>query len=350
MDRIVIAVDAMGGDHAPGEIIKGALAAVQEAEIKVLLVGKEEVISPFLKETSSLPVEVVNALQVVKMSDPPTDAIRAKKDSSIKVAVELVKQGRAQGVFSAGNSGATLAAAMFTLGRLKGVDRPALAGIIPTVKGHAVIIDVGGMVDCRPLHLVQFAVMGHVFAKYILNIPHPKVGLLNIGEEPAKGNETVKKAYSFLQKSPLNFVGNVEGKDVLYHKADVIVCDGFVGNVALKLGEGVVEGLVTLIKQEIKNSILGKLGLFLGKNVLKNVFQRLDYSEYGGAPLLGVNGTVIVGHGRSQAKAVKNGIKMAARFVKQEVNVHLAKGLKEHEDLIGGGWRKLTEKLKEVVS
>ncbi len=351
MSRITIAVDAMGGDHAPEEVVKGAIWAIQEADdIEVILVGQEGLIRPLIENTTGLSLEIVNASQVIEMSDAPAEAIRSKKDSSIKVAMELVKGGKAQGVFSAGNSGATLATAMFTLGRLKGVERPALAGIIPTLKGHAVVIDVGGMVDCKPSHLLQFAVMGHVFAKYILNIPEPKVALLNIGEEPTKGNEVVKKTHALLQKSFLNFVGNVEGKDILPHKADVIICDGFVGNVALKLGEGVIESLVELIRKEVKQSIMAKLGLFLVKNQLRAVFQRLDYSEYGGAPLLGVNGTVIVGHGRSEAKAVKNGIKMAANFVKQDVNAHLAKGLKEHEELImGSSWRKITEKIKEVV-
>ncbi|MDL1970116.1 MAG: phosphate acyltransferase PlsX [Candidatus Desulfofervidaceae bacterium] len=351
MSKIVIAVDAMGGDYAPQEIIKGAVEAVQEADIELILVGQEERIKPLLnKEKSNLPLQVYNASQVVEMGEPPAEAIRSKKDASIKVALELVKKGVAQGVFSAGNSGATLAMAMFTLGRLKGVNRPALAGLIPTLKGYVVFIDVGGMVDCRPYHLVQFAVMGHVFAKYILGLPEPKVGLLNIGEEPTKGNELVKQTYTFLEKSPLNFIGNVEGKDILHHKADVVVCDGFVGNVALKLGEGVVESLITLVKKEVKKSLGAKLGPILVKNLLKNVFQILDYSEYGGAPLLGVNGTVIIGHGRSQAKAVKNGIKMAANFVKQDVNTHLEKGLQEHEALIPGKrWRKLAEKLKEVV-
>ena len=345
-ERIIIAVDAMGGDYAPEEIVKGAIQAVQEMRMEVILVGKREEITPILKKeanTENFPIRVCHAPQVVDMAESPSEVLRQKKDTSIKIALELVKKGEAHGVFSAGNSGATLALAMFILGRLKGVKRPALAGIIPTPEGYTIMIDVGGVVDCRAYHLVQFAIMGHVFAKYILNISNPRVGLLNIGEEPLKGNELVKETYTFLEKSPLNFVGNIEGKDILWHKADVVVCDGFVGNVALKLGEGVVESLLTLVRQEVKRSFVSKVGLILAKRLLKRVFKKLDYSEYGGAPLLGINGTVIIGHGRSEAKAIKNGIKMAATFVKKNINAHLEKGLKEHETFMPG-------RLKEVLS
>ncbi|HDD35515.1 MAG TPA: phosphate acyltransferase PlsX [Candidatus Desulfofervidus auxilii] len=351
---MVIAVDAMGGDYAPREIVKGAIEALREVDIEIAFIGRQEEISSILKEegdTKKLPIRICHASQVVDMGESPSEVIRQKKDSSIRVALELVKQKKAHGVFSAGNSGATLALAMFILGRLKGVKRPAFAGIIPTPKGYTVMIDVGGVVDCRAYHLVQFAVMGHVFAKYILEISNPRVGLLSIGEESSKGNELIKKTYEYLEKSPLNFVGNIEGKDILWHKADVIVCDGFVGNVALKVGEGVVETLFTLVKKEAKESIISKIGLILAKKWLKRVFNKLDYSEYGGAPLLGINGTVIIGHGRSKAKAVKNGIKMAASFVEKDINTLLQKGLKEHETFMPGkSWRRLGERLKEVIS
>jgi len=353
MESVTVAVDAMGGDYAPEEIIKGALRTIQETQLNIILTGNENKIKKILEKENkgSLPIQICHASQAIGMTDSPFEVLRHKKDTSLKVALELVKKGEAQAVFTAGNSGAALALAMFTLGRLKGVDRPALAGIIPTLEGRIVLIDVGGVVNCHAYHLVQFAVMGHVFAKYILDIPEPRVGLLNIGEEPLKGNDLVKETYNFLKKSPLKFIGNIEGKDILHNKADVVVCDGFVGNIALKLGEGVVEDLVTSIRKEAQKSPLAQIGLILIKRSLKRVFEKLDYSEHGGAPLLGINGTVIIGHGRSQAKAVKNGIKMAATFVKQDINTHLEKGLTEHrESMPTKYWRKLTERLKEVVS
>jgi glycerol-3-phosphate acyltransferase PlsX len=353
MGNVSIAVDAMGGDYAPKEIIKGALKATQETKVNIILVGKKDEIERLLKEEAKgyLPVRVYHAPETVSMAESPFEALRNKKNTSIQLALELVKKGEAQAVFSAGNSGVILALAVLTLGRIRGVDRPALAGLIPTLKGKIVLIDVGAVVDCRSYHLVQFAVMGWVFAKYALSIPQPKVGLLNIGEEPLKGNDLVKETYSFLQKSPLNFIGNIEGEDILHHKADVVVCDGFVGNTTLKIGEGVVENLLTLLKLEGQKSPLAKMGLLLIKKELKQVIKRLDFSEYGGAPLLGINGTVIIGHGRSHAQAVKNGIKMGVTFVKQEVNAYLERGLKEYEEFMPSRyWRKFRERLKEVVS
>jgi glycerol-3-phosphate acyltransferase PlsX len=353
MKESTVAVDVMGGDYAPEEVVKGAIEATQAFDVKVILVGKQDCIEKILKKypISDLPIQVHHASEVVNMNDVSLEAIRRKKDSSIKVALNLVKSGKAHAVYSAGNSSITLAAAMFILGRLPQVERPALAGIIPTLNGRIVLIDVGGIVDCHPFHLVQFAIMGHVFAKYILNTENPRLGILNIGEETIKGNDLVKKTFTFLQKRPLNFIGNIEGGNVLQGKADVVICDGFVGNVALKFGEGMAEAFLTLIKQEVKKSFLARIGVILVKRSLKNVFKRWDYSEHGGAPLLGVNGIVIVGHGCSKAKAIKNGIRMADQFITQKINLHLEKGLKEYEaPMLGKRWYKLAEKIKEIVS
>ncbi len=354
MSRSIIAVDVMGGDYAPEEVVKGAIEAAKAFDVKIILVGRQDCIEGILKKhpIDDLPIEIHHAPEVVTMNDAPFEAIRRKKNSSIKVALELAKSGKAHAVYSAGNSSVTLATAMFVLGRLPQVERPALAGIIPTLNGRFVLIDVGGIVDCRPSHLVQFAIMGHVFAKYILNIENPRLGILNIGQETVKGNDLVKKTFSFLEKRPLNFIGNVEGGDVLHGKADVVICDGFVGNVALKIGEGMAEAFLTLIRQEIQKSLLARIGVILVKRSLRNVFKRWDYSEHGGAPLLGVNGIVIIGHGRSKAKAIKNGIRMADQFVTQKINLHLEKGLKEYEApmLVGRRWYRWAEKIKEIVS
>lgn len=353
MKGSTVAVDVMGGDHAPEEVVKGAIQAAQAFDVEVILVGKQDYIEKILEKypTDNLSIKVHHASQVVGMADTSLEAIRRKKDSSIKVALELVKSGEAHAVYSAGNSSITLATAMFVLGRLPQVQRPALAGIIPTLNGRFVLIDVGGIVDCHPFHLVQFAIMGHVFAKHILNIENPRLGTLNIGKETIKGNDLVKKTFTFLQKRPLNFIGNVEGGDILQGKADVVICDGFVGNVALKIGEGMAEAFLTMIKEEAKKSLLARVGVTLVKRSLKNVFKRWDYSEHGGAPLLGVNGIVIVGHGRSKAKAVKNGIRMADKFVAQKINLHLERGLREYEvPMLEKRWHRLAEKIKEIVS
>lgn len=353
MKRSVIAVDVMGGDYAPEETVRGAIEAAKVFDVEVILVGRQDYIEKIFKKylIDNLSIQVHHASQVVSMTDTSFEALRRKKDASIKVALELVKSGKAHAIFSAGNSSITLATAMFVLGRLPQVQRPALAGIIPTLNGRFVLIDVGGIVDCHPFHLVQFAVMGHVFAKHILNIENPRLGILNIGKETIKGNELVKKTFTFLQKRDLNFIGNVEGGDVLQGKADVVICDGFVGNVALKMGEGMAEAFLTMIKEEAKKSFLARIGVILVKRSLRNVFKRWDYSEHGGAPLLGVNGIVIVGHGHSKAKAIKNGIRMADQFITQKINLHLEKGLKEYEvPMLEKRWHRLAEKIKEIVS
>ncbi len=307
-----VAVDAMGGDSGPAPLVEGAVAAAREWGIDVILVGKEQELARELKGcgAADLPVHIHEASQVVEMNESPSDALRHKKDSSVRVAFELVRAGSADAVVSAGNSGATLATAMFTLGRIKNV-RPAIATMMPTLKDPVVMIDVGANVDCKPRHLLQFGVMGSVFLEALLNKPRPRVGLLSIGEEDTKGNLQVKRAYDLLESSDLNFVGNVEGRDVFKGDVDVIVCDGFVGNICLKLSEGLAESILTMLKAELGGSFMAKMGYALASSAFRHFRRRVDYAEYGGAPLLGVNGVGIICHGRSSPRAVKNAVRVA---------------------------------------
>jgi glycerol-3-phosphate acyltransferase PlsX len=261
------------------------------------------------------------------MLDSPATVFRRKKDSSIRVANELVKSGEAVAVISAGHTGAAMAASLFILGPLEGIERPAIATMMPTVKGTCVVLDVGANVDCKPSHLLQFAIMGEVFAKHLLRNPNPKVGLLSIGEEETKGNELTKEAFKLLTETSLNFIGNVEGRDVMMGKADVIVCDGFIGNVVLKATEGVAGAIGAVLKDGIGTSILRKIGYFLMRPAFQKLKAKMDYAEYGGAPLLGINGISIISHGRSSDRAIKNAIRVAVEFAKGEVNRHI------HEDI-----------------
>jgi glycerol-3-phosphate acyltransferase PlsX len=310
-----IAVDAMGGDFGPEVIVEGAVAASKEKNLEIILVGQEEIIQRELnrRHAKDLPIKIKQASQVVEMDESPADAIRKKKDSTIKVALELVKDRTVSAIVSAGNSGATLAAATIILGRIQGV-RPAIATVMPTLKDPVVLIDVGANVDCKPHHLCQFGIMGSVFSKNILSNENPSVGLLSIGEEDYKGNIQVKKAYELLDKSGLNFIGNVEGRDVFKGNVNVIVCDGFVGNICLKLSEGLAESIIQMLKREIEGDVSAKLGYIFSRSAFKRFGKRIDYSEYGGAPLLGINGIVIISHGKSTPKAVKNAIIMANEF------------------------------------
>lgn len=319
-----IALDAMGGDRGPEELIRGALHAVKEADLNVSLVGNEALLQSHLTslspDTSTVSkIKIVHSSQVVEMSDNAIDAIRKKKDTSVMVAFDLVKQGEASAAVSAGHSGATLAAAVRKLGRLKGVSRPGIASIFPTVKKPVVIMDIGANVECRPQHLFQFAVMASAYSKSH-NISDPRVGLLTIGEETGKGNSLVKETYSMLDESSLNFIGNVEGRDVYQGDVDVVVCDGFVGNICLKISEGLVDAAMKMLREEIMKSTLAKIGFLLAKPAFRAFKKRVDYSEYGGAPLLGVNGTGIVCHGKSDEIAIKNAILQAATMVRKEVN------------------------------
>lgn len=332
---VSIAVDAMGGDFGPEVVVKGAIEAAQAKGISLLLVGREEEIRQELAKhkTDELSIEVVNASQVVGMMDKPSDVLRKKKDSSVHVACRLVKEGRAHGMISAGNSGATLACGMFVLGRIKGVERPALATILPTEKSPLVFLDVGGNVDCKPYHLVQFGVMAEVLAKDLLGISNPKIGLLSIGEEEGKGNILAKEAYKLFKLSSMNFVGNAEGRDLFTGNFDVIVCDGFVGNAVLKVSEGVAKSISNILKAEIRKSFLFRLGCLLALPAFKRLAKRLDYAEYGGALLLGLNGTAVVCHGASNVRAIRIAIEKAAEFVTSKANDDLVRGLKANKEL-----------------
>ena len=319
---IWIAVDAMGGDEAPRNIVDGALAAVRHFDLGVLLVGRGAAIDAELARHESeegdvdrARVRIVDTPDVVGMEESPASALRRKPASSIKAAADAVAHGDASALVSAGHTGATVMAAHSAFGMLQGVDRPALAAVIPTRTRPALLLDVGASVECRPPHLLQFAVMGSMFARVVYDIESPRIGLLSIGHEETKGNELTREAHQLLKAAPVNFIGNVEARDVYSGDADVIVCDGFTGNVALKTSEGLVEMVEGLLSEELSSTITNRVGSLLTRRALRHFRMRVDYSEYGGAPLLGVAGVTIVGHGRSSAKAVRNAIAMAYRFV-----------------------------------
>lgn len=307
-----IAIDAYGGDYAPEQIVEGALQAAEMYGIPSILTGDERKLKALIGDRpgSSL-LEVVHAPEVIAMSDSPVDAVRNKKDSSLAVAARLVRENEAAALVSAGSTGATLAASLFIIGRIRGLERPAITSLMPTVNGVCLIADVGANVDCRPSQLVQFAQMASVYSEQVLQVHKPKVGLLNIGEEPGKGNALVKEVYEELSKLPLNFVGNIEGRDVPKGHADVVICDGFVGNVVLKFAEGLGGALFDMLKEEFTSNFTASLGALMLKPGLKRIKKRIDYTEYGGAPLLGTKGVVIVAHGSSNAKAIRNAIRAA---------------------------------------
>jgi len=331
-----IAVDAMGGDNAPHAVVAGAVEAAAEYGISIILVGIEQIVQKELDkhpQARTLPLEIRNATEVVDMLDSPATVFRRKKNSSIRVANDLVKSGEAVAVVSAGHSGAAMTTSLFVLGPIEGVERPAIATFMPSIKGTSIVLDMGANVDCKPNHLLQFAVMGDVYAKYLLKIPNPRVGLLSIGEEETKGNELTKEAFKLLTETSLNFIGNVEGRDVMSGNADVIVCDGFVGNVVLKVSESVVEAIGLYIREGIGKSLLRKLGYLLMRPAFDSLKRRVDYAEYGGAPLVGINGISIIGHGRSSARAIKNAIRVAAELAKSEVNKHLHEDIEKNMEL-----------------
>ena len=327
--RAKIAIDAMGGDHAPGEIITGAIRATEELDVDVLLVGDPEQIQPHLEGlgTSTHPhLEIVPSEGVIEMNEEPMVGLKRKRNASINVAMDMVKAERAEAVVSAGHSGAGMAAALLRLGRLKGIDRPAIGAILPTlIPGKPVIIlDVGAMVDCRAKYLEQFGLMGTVYSRYVLGNAQPKVGLLNIGEEPSKGNEAAIRAHQLLDANEqIPFVGNAEGRDVLSGNFDVIVCDGFVGNVVLKFAEAVGEVLLNILKEELPQGLNGQLGTALLKPNLKRIKQRVDHAEHGGGLLLGVDGICIISHGSSQAPSIYNAIRLAKDAVDEQVLTRL---------------------------
>jgi len=320
-----IALDAMGGDRAPDVTVEGAVMAACELDVEIALVGDEKVVEAALSrhDTAGLPLSVVHASQQVEMHESPSSVVRRKRDSSIWVATQMVKTGAAAAVVSAGNTGASMATALFILGPLAGVLRPAIATLLPTLTGTAILIDVGANVDCKPEHLFQFGVMGYVYAQDMLGAASPQVGLLSIGEEEVKGNDLTREAFKMLKESGLPFIGNVEGRDVYRGGVDVIVCDGFTGNVALKISEGLADALVQLLKREILASTLGRIGSFLLRPAFARFRRKIDYAEYGGAPLLGVNGISVICHGRSTPKAIKNAIRVAQDAEVRGLNRHI---------------------------
>jgi glycerol-3-phosphate acyltransferase PlsX len=335
---VKIAVDAMGGDLAPREIVKGALQAAMEFGISVILVGDEkQVLAELGNSDADGLVSVVHTTEVIGMGEPPAVAVRRKRNSSIVRATQLVKEGEARALVSAGSTGAAMTSALLYLGRIKGIDRPAIAGVLPNEKGHSLMLDVGANVDCKPLHLLQFGIMGYHYAKKIMGIENPRVGLLSNGEEKTKGNETTLAAFPQLQGAGINFIGNIEGRDIFSGSVDVIVCDGFTGNIVLKAGEGMATVLLKMVKEEITKSWLAKLGTVMAMPALKELQKRVDYSEYGGAPFLGVNGVSIICHGSSTAKAVKNAIRLARDSVDNYLVESIRESMESMESKGAGG-------------
>ncbi|MEO6237602.1 MAG: phosphate acyltransferase PlsX [Vicinamibacterales bacterium] len=333
-----IAIDAMGGDAGPSVIVDGALVAARHLQVGLLLVGDARAIEaelarhPVASLFRRIDVEIIDAPDCVGMAEGAAQALRRKPRASIKVAAEAVRDGRADALFSAGHTGASVMAAHAAVGLLPGVDRPALATIIPTRQSPAVLLDSGATVGCRPPHLVQFAVMGSAYARVALGLAAPRVGLLSVGEEESKGNELTREAHQLLKGAPVNFIGNVEGRDVYSGEADVIVCDGFTGNVTLKVSEGLVETVEALLHAELAATFGGRVGSVLSRQAFRRFRRRVDYSEFGGAPLVGLNGLCIIGHGRSSAKAVANAVTMAVRAVNENLLDRLASGVAQISD------------------
>jgi len=316
-----IAVDAMGGDHAPQINVDGAIAAAREFDIPTLLVGPTKLLEGLLADSGyqGTAIEIVDATEVITMDDPATAAIRKKRNSSIRVAANCVRDGRAQGLVSAGHTGAAMVSAKMVIGTIEGVDRPALATILPNLSGHCLLLDVGANPDAKTQHFKEFAVMGSLYAQLAFGKKSPSIGLMSIGEEDSKGTDRTKEAFKSLKETGLHFIGNVEGRDVFNGSVDVIVTDGFTGNVILKVSEALAEMVEKLLREEIKKTLKASVGFLLSRSAFRSFKSRLDYSEYGGAPLLGVKGCVIICHGRSTAKAVKNAIRLAAEFSRQHL-------------------------------
>lgn len=335
-ERPVIAVDAMGGDFGPSVVVPGAIEASRRHDMHVMLVGDTDKVKA---ELDKIPLdnaryEIVHASDVAYMNEKPSDILRRKKDASIQVACRLVKDGHADGVVSAGHSGATVACGMFIMGRLPGVERPALSALLPTEKNPVVVLDAGANVDCRPYHLFQFGLMGDAFARDLLGYASPRVSLLSIGEEEGKGNSQVKEAYELLKMAQnLNFIGNAEGRDIFNGDIDVVVCDGFVGNVVVKMSEGLASSLMRILKRLFTSGVMPYIGAMLAKKSLKSFAKTIDYAEYGGAPLLGLKGLAIICHGRSNSTAMTNAIKMSSVFVRKGTNARLAETIIANEEL-----------------
>ena len=332
-----IAVDAMGGDHGPAVVVEGAVAAVREFGVSAILVGDRGAVDVEIRRlgAESLGLEIRHASEVVGMAESPSLALRRKRDSSLRVAAELVRDGKAAAFISAGNTGAALAISMFVIGVLRGIDRPAIAAVLPSLRGFTVLIDAGANVAPKPWHLFQFAIMGHVYARDILGLERPRVGLLSVGEEEGKGNDLTRESYDLLKESRLNFIGNIEGRDIYNGNCDVIVTDGFTGNVALKISESLAEMVGAMIKEELTRDLRSKVGAKLAVPAFARFRKRVDYTEMGGAPLLGIDGAAIVCHGASPVKAIKNAVRVAAEWAKAGLNEHIKAAL-EAEIARGG--------------
>ena len=333
-----IAVDAMGGDFGPAVVVEGAVAAAREFGLASVLVGDKAAVEREIArlKAQELPVSVRHASQVVGMAEPASHALRRKRDSSLRVAAELCKSGECDALVSAGNTGAAMAIGMFVLGVLPGVDRPAIAAVLPNLRGFTVLLDAGANLEPKPKHLVQFAVMGHVYARDILGYANPRVGLLSVGAEEGKGNDLTKEAYDELKDSSLNFVGNVEGRDIYNGRCDVVVTDGFTGNVCLKVSESLAEMLTAMIREELGRNVFSLAGAALSRRAFDRMKRRVDYTEMGGAPLLGINGASIICHGASPVKAIKNAVRVAAEWVKNGVNEHIKTALEAEVELAEG--------------
>jgi phosphate acyltransferase len=322
-----IAVDAMGGDRAPEAVVEGALLAARELSVEIVLVGQKESVQRELsRHGGASKIEISPAAEVVAMHESPSVALR-KKDSSMKVAFEMMKRGEADAVVSAGNSGAMMATGMFVLGRLSQVARPAIMIVVPSLSQGTVVVDAGANVDCKPKHLVQFAFMGSIYAERVLGIPTPRVGVLSNGEEDSKGNDLTRAASEQLAATSLNYIGYVEGRDIFNAKVDVIVCDGFTGNVALKTMEGAAAFAGEVLKSAFQKNLSSRLGYLMTRKSLRDAYRRLDYAEYGGAPLIGLDGVAIIAHGGSNPQAIKNAIRAARDAVEQDVNRHITEVL-----------------------
>jgi glycerol-3-phosphate acyltransferase PlsX len=329
---VTIAVDAMGGDKAPTPEIEGAIQAARQFGHRILLVGEEQIVEPALRSHSigNLPIEVVHASDRITMDDHAAKAARGKRESSMHICARLAVSGKADGFISAGNTGACMAIAKMVLGKVPGVDRPALSGVFPTQKGTPVVVlDVGANVDCEPEMLKQFALMGEIYSRLVLRIERPRVGLLSIGEEEHKGNTLTRDATPLMKSLDIDFIGNVEGRDLFSGEVDVIVCDGFVGNVALKVSEGLVDMFRVMLRESLEATLTRKIGYALSRSAYKEFKKRVDYSEIGGAPLLGVKGVCVICHGRSDANSIKNAIRIAADFASSNMNQRIEEELRE---------------------
>jgi glycerol-3-phosphate acyltransferase PlsX len=333
-----IALDAMGGDFGPAVVVEGAVAAAREFGLASVLVGDKSAVEREILRLSAqdLPLSIRHASQVVGMAEAPSQALRRKRDSSLRVAADLVKEGECHALVSAGNTGAAMAIGMVVLGVLPGVDRPAIAAALPSLSGYTVLLDAGANVDPKPRHLVQWAIMGHVYSRDIIGVSNPRVGLLSVGEEEGKGNDLVREAFEQLRESSVNFVGNVEGREIYNGRCDVVVTDGFTGNVCLKISESLAEMLTSMIREELTRDMMSRAGAALSRAAFARMKKRVDYTEMGGAPLLGINGASIICHGASPVKAIKNALRVAGEWVKHDVNEHIKTALEAEVTLAEG--------------